>query len=94
LDLLGVESAASTADNIEAQAILILGNNCVGFLPNHYAAQWVAAGDMKQLLPSRMILRSKFSAIVRKATPPMIVQTFLSDLEHARRELAAPKSRR
>jgi DNA-binding transcriptional LysR family regulator len=94
LDMLGVESAASTADNIEAQAILILGNNCVGFLPNHYAAQWVATGNMKQLLPSRMTLKSKFSAIFRKATPPMIVQTFLSDLEHSRRELADRRPRR
>ena len=91
LDLLGVETAASTADNIEAQAILILGNNCVGFLPNHYAAQWVAKGDMKQLLPERMKLRSKFSAIVRKATPPVIVQTFLSDLERARRDAPTRK---
>jgi DNA-binding transcriptional LysR family regulator len=89
LDLLGAESAASTADNIEAQAILILGNSCVGFLPNHYAAQWVAAGDMKQLIPSKMTLRSKFSAIYRKATPPVIVQSFLADLERSRRELAA-----
>jgi LysR family transcriptional regulator, transcriptional activator for bauABCD operon len=94
LDLLGAESAASTADNIEAQAILILGNNCIGFLPNHYAAQWVKAGDMRQLLPSRMTLRSKFSAIRRKATPPMIAQCFLSDLEQSRRELAVRRQRR
>jgi LysR family transcriptional regulator, transcriptional activator for bauABCD operon len=94
LDLLGAESAASTADNIEAQAILILGNNCIGFLPNHFAAQWVKAGDMRQLLPSRMTLRSKFSAIRRKTTPPMIAQSFLSDLEQSRRELAVRRQRR
>jgi LysR family transcriptional regulator, transcriptional activator for bauABCD operon len=93
LDLLSVENAASTADNIEAQAILILGNGCVGFLPNHYAAQWVAKGIMKQILPDRMRLQSRFSAIIKKATPPVIVQTFLSDLEQARRQASGRKLR-
>lgn len=81
LDLLGVESTALTADNVEAQAILILSNSCVGFLPLHYAAAWVEQGELVQLIPKSMTLKSKFSVITRRLKPSPLVHSFLSDLE-------------
>lgn len=86
LDLLRVESASSTADNVEAQAMLMLSGGCVGFLPLHYAAQWVATGELVRLLPDRMILKSEFSAITRRMKPIPLVNGFLSDLEETVRQ--------
>jgi len=81
LDLLGVESTALTADNVEAQTLLILSNSCVGFLPLHYAAAWVEQGELVQLIPKSMTLKSNFSVITRRLKPTPLVRSFLSDLE-------------
>ncbi|TVT55962.1 MAG: LysR family transcriptional regulator [Azoarcus sp. PHD] len=80
LDLLNVNVAAFTVDNIEAQAILILSAGCIGFLPIHYAAQWVGRGELVQILPKSMVLVSRFTAIRRRLAPPPLVRSFLSDL--------------
>lgn len=89
LDALGIGSAAATVDNVEAQAILILSGAYVGFLPTHYAARWVESGDLKQLLPNRRFPQSTFSAVSRRgATTPLILRTFLEDLERAARAKA------
>lgn len=103
LDLLHVNTATSTTDNIEAQIILILWNACVGFLPLHYAAAWLNAGELKQLMPDRMILRGQFSAITRRVPLTPLVRSFLADLNEAcrpahvdkrhRNERASPHSR-
>lgn len=80
LDLLKVEAAAFTVDNVEAQAILILSAGCIGFLPAHYAAHWVERGDLVELLPGRMSLVSRFTAIRRRSPAPPLVRSFLLDL--------------
>ena len=80
LNLLKVDIASSTADNVEAQAILILSNSFIGFLPRHYAAPWVARGELVPLLGDDMLLRSPFSSITRRAPPTPLIQRFLSML--------------
>ena len=40
-------NAAAYAENMEATAMLILSGGFIGFLPEHYAARWVASGEMK-----------------------------------------------
>jgi LysR family transcriptional regulator, transcriptional activator for bauABCD operon len=90
LDLLGVASTASTADSVEAQAILILSNSCIGFLPLHYAAAWVEQGELVQLIPKSITLKSDFSAITRRLQPTPLVRSFLSDLDEAANAARAP----
>lgn len=85
LDLIGASVAASTTDSVEAQAILILAGGCVGFLPLHYATQWIDAGELLQLMPERMILTSPFSAIMRRMPLPPLLRCFIDDLESTRR---------
>ena len=46
LQSLGVEKAAATVDNVEAQAMLILSGAYAGFLPEHFARPWVESGDL------------------------------------------------
>jgi DNA-binding transcriptional LysR family regulator len=81
LRMLNVSKAAATVDNIEAQAILILSGAYIGFLPIHYAARWVARGEMHQICPAQLGSHWPFCAITRRAAaPPTILQVFMIDL--------------
>jgi DNA-binding transcriptional LysR family regulator len=88
LQALGVEKAAATVDNVEAQAMLILSGAYAGFLPEHYARQWVDSGDLKHLEPGRLRLLSTFEIITRRGvTPPLILRAFLDELMQSTRAL-------
>lgn len=81
LRMLNVSKAAATVDNIEAQAILILSGAYIGFLPIHYAARWVARGEMHQICPAQFGSHWPFCAITRRtAAPPTILQVFMIDM--------------
>ena len=69
------------ADNLEAQAILILAAGLVGFLPLHYAAHWEKLGQLVRIFPQQMELRSKFTAVTRRASAVPLLRDFLADLE-------------
>ncbi|MCY1311582.1 hypothetical protein D9M70_618960 [compost metagenome] len=81
LEHLGVSKAAATVDNIEALAILIISGAYLGFLPVHFAAQWLKTGDMRQLAAPQLRLMSPFDVITRRGVaPPPILHAFLEDL--------------
>lgn len=81
LEQLGVSKAAATVDNIEALAILIISGAYLGFLPVHFAAQWLKTGEMRQLAAAHLQLLSPFDVIIRRGVaPPPILQAFLEDL--------------
>jgi DNA-binding transcriptional LysR family regulator len=91
LEHLGVSKAAATVDNIEATAILIISGAYLGFLPEHFAAQWVKSGEMHQLAPASLRLKSPFDVITRRGTaPPPILQAFLEDLAASTRKTGKP----
>lgn len=82
LEQLGVSKAAATVDNIEALAILIISGAYLGFLPIHFAAQWVKNGEMRQLAATQLQVMSPFDLISRRGVaPPPILQAFLEDLK-------------
>jgi DNA-binding transcriptional LysR family regulator len=81
LEHLGVSKAAATVDNIEALAILLISGAYLGFLPAHFARQWVKTGEMHQLAPDSLQLVSPFDVITRRGiAPPPILEAFLEDL--------------
>ncbi|RWU22966.1 LysR family transcriptional regulator [Pseudomonas alkylphenolica] len=81
LEQLGMTKAAATVENIEAAAILIISGAYVGFLPVHFAEQWVKTGDMRRLGASTLDLTSPFDVITRRGvSPPPILHAFLEDL--------------
>ncbi|MFP3568247.1 LysR family transcriptional regulator [Paraburkholderia sp. SIMBA_030] len=89
LQMLKVSKAAATVDNIEAQAILILSGAYIGFLPIHYAARWVARGEMHRICPDQFGSQWPFCAIIRRtAVPPTILQVFMIDLMESYRRVA------
>ncbi len=65
---------AATVTETEAAAILILSGAFMGFLPTHYAQQWVEAGRMRPLLPHRYAFLSQFHLIARRtsAVSPLV----------------------
>lgn len=61
---------AATAFEQEAIATLILSGRFVGFLPEHYAAPFVAAGQMQAVAPARLHYRCEFSSVLRRSPQP------------------------
>ncbi|KUY59115.1 LysR family transcriptional regulator [Burkholderia sp. RF2-non_BP3] len=94
LQLLESGSAAATVDNVEAQAILILTGAYIGFLPRHYARQWVDAGQMRQLAAEQLTSAWPFSSITRRGVAqPTVLRAFLDDLMAQSGNRPAPADR-
>lgn len=82
LKVLGVNSSAALIDNIEAQAMLILTGQYIGFLPSHYAEQWVIKKQLKTLLPNKLNYSSSMELITKSGgfrSP--VLQAFLDELD-------------
>ena len=75
---------AATAFDQEAVATLILAGAFLGFLPEHYAASFVAAGRMRPLRPGLLRYDCRFVAITRRALPTArVTQAFRNCLLQA-----------
>ena len=75
---------AASVQSLEAAAILILANGHIGFLPRHFAGNWLDKGQMKSILPKEFVYSSEFSIVTRKSPrQSLILQTFLKDLYKA-----------
>lgn len=80
-DLFGTEHYRATVQLTEAAAILILSGRFIGFLPDHYAAGWVADGRMKAIRPDLYRLEPRFNIIMRKdATADQRVDAFVKEM--------------
>jgi LysR family transcriptional regulator, transcriptional activator for bauABCD operon len=78
--------ASAKANYMEALAFLILSGHYIAYLPTHYAAPWVAAGQMRSLLPDKLAYQSLFELITRKGVQPTPAHhAFLEDLWEAHR---------
>ncbi len=80
----------ATAFDQEGVATLILSGAFVGFLPDHYAASFVAGGLMRAIRSRRFTYHCRFGAILRHAAQrPRLTQAFLDVLLAAHAERAA-----
>lgn len=74
--------ASATATDREGAAFLILTGRYLGYLPDHFANQWVRDGKMRALLPEHYRYITLFSAITRKgARANLVLETFLEELK-------------
>ncbi|MCC2662460.1 MAG: LysR family transcriptional regulator [Geminicoccaceae bacterium] len=81
LSRIGIEREAASVDNMEAQAILILSGAYLGYLPEHYAADWWAQGLVRSLLPEELAYEALFALITRRGSAPVaVVRQFVDDL--------------
>ncbi len=77
----GPGRGSATVSNMEAAAQLILSGEYLGYLPAHYAAQWVARGEMKALMPAELTYEAPFDLVFDHAAeklPP--VQLFIEQV--------------
>lgn len=82
---LGLRRADATVDEMEALLVLVLSGGYLGFLPDHYAAPWVARGEVRQIFAGRLRHVAHFDVITRKGMAPSpVLNAFLKDLETVR----------
>jgi DNA-binding transcriptional LysR family regulator len=74
---------AASATDREGIAFLILTGSYIGFLPDHYAANWVDKGLMAPLVPKRMFFDAKLALATRKGRRHhLILEHFLKAVQH------------
>ncbi|NVK39837.1 MAG: LysR family transcriptional regulator [Oceanospirillaceae bacterium] len=74
-------NCSATASDREGIAFLILTGGYIGYLPDHYAANWVGKGQMKALCPQRLYFDSRLAIVTRKGRRPnLLLETFLESL--------------
>lgn len=59
---------SASATQVEAVALLIKTGRFVGFLPHHYAANLVAQGQLRAVLPEQIHIDTPFNLILRHNT--------------------------
>ncbi len=64
----GAGRGSATVNSMEAGAQLILSGEYLGYLPQHYAAPWVAREEMKALMPSELTYDAPFDLVFQQAT--------------------------
>jgi DNA-binding transcriptional LysR family regulator len=57
----------ATSNDREGVAFLILTGEYIGFLPDHFAQQWVDRGQMRQLLPEVFQYHTPYHVITKEA---------------------------
>ena len=87
-------SSYASVEFLEAAAIMLMGGDHVGFLPLHYADEWVKEGQLVPILPDRYKYVSEFYTVTRR-TPrrSAILSTFLAALNVAMSEIGPPPGR-
>ena len=73
--------ATATSTDREGVAFLILSGRFIGFLPTHYAANWLRQGQMRELLPQKLSFVTPYAAVTRRAVQPnLVLQAFIEEL--------------
>lgn len=87
------ETMIASISHIEAAALLILTGDCIGFLPQHYAQQWIDTGELVALLPHRLYRDTQFSIATRadQMQQPPALHSFLGCLRAPKVEASGPE---
>ncbi|MBN7808679.1 LysR family transcriptional regulator [Agrobacterium rosae] len=68
--------ARASASNMEAQAMFVMSGRYVGYLPDHYAADWVQKGIFKPVLAEEVRIKSPFIIATRLGEKPSTILDF------------------
>lgn len=78
-------SGSATASDREGMAFLILTGSYIGYLPDHYAADWVAQGRLRALRPERFHYDIPLTVVTRKGRRPnLVLERFLEAVAQSR----------
>ena len=87
----------AAASNMEAQAMFVMSGHYLGYLPDHYARDWVQKGHFRSLMAETTRIQSAFVLATRSAEKPStILDFFIRELagfasEALHRRHAAPR---
>ncbi|WP_421863296.1 LysR family transcriptional regulator [Motiliproteus sp.] len=70
---------SATSYQVEGIATLILSGQYIGFLPEHYAAQWASSGQIRPVLPDSLNYQVPFKVITRRDAQPNLLRTAFLD---------------
>jgi DNA-binding transcriptional LysR family regulator len=77
-------TSTAVADLMESVAVFILSGRYIGFLPVHYAAQWLREDQMRPLLEQKLGYENPIYLALRKTEQkPPILEAFLKELHRA-----------
>jgi LysR family transcriptional regulator, transcriptional activator for bauABCD operon len=78
----GLSDPHAVVDTMEAQLILIQSGEYFGYLPEHYAQQWVANGDVRPILTAQCNYESQFFAVsMKQRIPNQLIKKFVEFLQ-------------
>lgn len=80
----GFTRYSATIDSMEAELILILSGNYIGYLPDHLAKRWEEEGRLLRIMPEDFGYTAEFSLIVKngRSREPLI-QAFRDEIDTA-----------
>ncbi len=80
----GLSDPNAIVDTMEAQLILIQSGEYLGYLPEHYAQQWVASGELRPILPGHFSYESQFYAVsMKQRIPNQLIKKFTELLQNS-----------
>ncbi len=83
INRVGLSDPHAVVDTMEAQLILIQSGEYFGYLPEHYAQQWVSSGDLRAILPERFSYESQFFAVsMKQRIPNQLIKKFVELLQN------------
>ncbi|WP_448678522.1 LysR family transcriptional regulator [Pseudomonas nicosulfuronedens] len=87
----GLEFRRSTiAYSMEAIANLVFSGTFIGYLPTHYAAEWVTQERLRAIRPAQLAFVSEFHCVTRQGVEPgEMLGAFLAALESVQLRLGA-----
>jgi DNA-binding transcriptional LysR family regulator len=95
LKRIGHRRAEATVDTMEAQLVLILTGEFVGYLPAHYAQPWIDRAELRCLRDEAFNYNSTFYAVVQSgSTESPLARRFLSAVAAATSDRSAAGERR
>lgn len=72
---------SATASDREGIAFLILTGRYIGYLPDHFAASWVAQGKLRAIRPAELHYQVPLTVVTRKGRRPnLVLEKFLHEL--------------
>ena len=76
-----LKAGSATATDREGIAFLIMTGLYIGYLPDHFAAQWVNTKRMRAIASNEYCYTTQFSVITRKgARPNSVLRTYMEHL--------------
>lgn len=78
--------ATATTGHMEAATQLVLSGTHIGYLPAHYASPWVAAGELRPILPALLSYGSTFSLVRRRSSESATLKAFVKEFRAVQAE--------